>query len=249
MFYCTTQQRLIIAIIIKQSRGSSGSTVFDCGLDDLGSVPDRSRGFFFKPLRPDRLWGPPSLLSNGYQGRPLPGGKERPGRDADHCSSNPEPKRHKARGSNPGSAIHQRKYYNLSCYFTILAIVLFHLARKDFTKKGSSRFRTPAGAINLTVAGFKTFFLTLKFSRTEKYQVTHSCLGETWENQAQVHMGRGLRFFNPPLPLRQFGFALVEGRRGTWKLWSGGTLQNPTVVGPQKQNRVDVSSRAVEIIT
>ena len=30
---------------------------------------------------PDRLWGPPSLLYNGY--RVFPGGKERPGRDAD----------------------------------------------------------------------------------------------------------------------------------------------------------------------
>jgi hypothetical protein len=58
------------------------------------------------------------------------------------------------------------------------------LAAKEFTKKGSIRFRTPAGAINLTVAGFKTFFLNLKFARTEKYQVTLSSLGEICENQA-----------------------------------------------------------------
>ena len=32
--------------------------------------------------RPDRPWGPPSLLYNGYQ--VFPGGKVRPGRDADH---------------------------------------------------------------------------------------------------------------------------------------------------------------------
>jgi len=31
--------------------------------------------------RPDRPWGPPSLLYNGY--RLFPGGKERPGRDTD----------------------------------------------------------------------------------------------------------------------------------------------------------------------
>ena len=30
---------------------------------------------------PDRSWGPPSLLHNGY--RVFPGGKERPGRDSD----------------------------------------------------------------------------------------------------------------------------------------------------------------------
>ena len=36
---------------------------------------------------PDRPWGPPSLLYNWY--RVFPGGKERPGRDADpsHLSS------------------------------------------------------------------------------------------------------------------------------------------------------------------
>ena len=32
--------------------------------------------------RPDRPWGPPSLLYNGY--RVFPVGKVRPGRDADH---------------------------------------------------------------------------------------------------------------------------------------------------------------------
>jgi hypothetical protein len=58
------------------SRSSSGSTVSDYGLDDRGSIPYRGRGFFFLLLRPDRLWGPPS---------PFPGGKVRPGRDADHA--------------------------------------------------------------------------------------------------------------------------------------------------------------------
>ena len=33
-------------------------------------------------VRPDRPWGPHSLLYNGY--RVFPGGKERPGRAADH---------------------------------------------------------------------------------------------------------------------------------------------------------------------
>ena len=37
-------------------------------------------GKIFRPC-PDRSWGPPSLLYNGY--RVFPGGKERAGRDAD----------------------------------------------------------------------------------------------------------------------------------------------------------------------
>jgi len=33
------------------------------------SCPDRGWELFSSPPRPDRLWGPPSLLSNVYQGR------------------------------------------------------------------------------------------------------------------------------------------------------------------------------------
>jgi hypothetical protein len=50
-----------VTICKNRSRGSSGSIVSDYGLDDRGSIPGRGRGFFSQPLRPDRLWGPPSL--------------------------------------------------------------------------------------------------------------------------------------------------------------------------------------------
>jgi hypothetical protein len=45
--------------------------------------PAEAKGFFFYPLCPDRLWGPPSLLYNGCRG-PFPRAKARPGRNADH---------------------------------------------------------------------------------------------------------------------------------------------------------------------
>ena len=48
------------------------------GLDRPGSSP--GGGEIFRTC-PDRPWGPPSLLYNGY--RAFSGGKERPGRDAD----------------------------------------------------------------------------------------------------------------------------------------------------------------------
>ena len=48
------------------------------GLDDLGIESRWGRDF---PHLSRRQWGPPSLLYNGY--RVFPGGKERPGRDAD----------------------------------------------------------------------------------------------------------------------------------------------------------------------
>jgi hypothetical protein len=36
--------------------------------DDQGLISSRDRDFFSLRPRPDRLWGPPSLLSNGYRG-------------------------------------------------------------------------------------------------------------------------------------------------------------------------------------
>jgi hypothetical protein len=69
------------------SRVSSGSIVSDYGLDDRAIRVRSPAGAkdFSCSLCPDRLWGPPSLLYNGYRG-PFPGGKARPGRDADHST-------------------------------------------------------------------------------------------------------------------------------------------------------------------
>jgi hypothetical protein len=61
--------------------------VSDYGLDDR-AIEVRSlaeaKGFILYHLCPDRLWGPPSLLYNGYRGVLSPGVKARPRRDADH---------------------------------------------------------------------------------------------------------------------------------------------------------------------
>ena len=64
--------------------GSSVGIATDYGLDGPG-IESRWARF---SARPDRPWGPPSLLYKGY--RAFPGGKVQPGRAADHsppCSS------------------------------------------------------------------------------------------------------------------------------------------------------------------
>ena len=58
--------------------GSSVDISTGYGLDGPGI--ESRWGEVFRTC-PDRPWGPPSLLYNGY--RVFPGGKERPGRDAD----------------------------------------------------------------------------------------------------------------------------------------------------------------------
>ena len=58
--------------------GTSVGIATGYGLDGPG-IESRWASF---TVRPDRPWGPPSLLYNAY--RVFPGGKERPGRDADH---------------------------------------------------------------------------------------------------------------------------------------------------------------------
>jgi hypothetical protein len=60
--------------------------VSDYGLDDRAirvRSPAGEKDFSSILLCPDRLWGPPSLLYNGYRGS-FPGDKARPGRDADN---------------------------------------------------------------------------------------------------------------------------------------------------------------------
>jgi hypothetical protein len=59
--------------------GSSVGIATDCGLDGPGI--EFRWGEIFRTC-PDRPWGPPSLLYNGY--RVFPGGKVRLGRAADH---------------------------------------------------------------------------------------------------------------------------------------------------------------------
>jgi hypothetical protein len=52
---------------INRSQDSSVSIGMGYGLDGLGSIPGRGKRFLSSPLCQKRLWGPPSLLSNGYQ--------------------------------------------------------------------------------------------------------------------------------------------------------------------------------------
>jgi hypothetical protein len=52
-------------------------------LDNPGSEPRQGRIFYLQK-RPDRLWGPPSLLFNGYRGSFT--GLKRPGREAGHST-------------------------------------------------------------------------------------------------------------------------------------------------------------------
>jgi hypothetical protein len=72
-------------ILIFESWDSAVGIVTGCGLDDQGvrvQVPVEAR-IFTSPCHPDRLWGPFSLLSNGYWGALSPGVK-RLGRKADN---------------------------------------------------------------------------------------------------------------------------------------------------------------------
>jgi hypothetical protein len=52
-------------------------------LEFYGSISGGAWKFFSSPPRPERLWGSPSLISNGYQGA-LSLGVKRLGREADH---------------------------------------------------------------------------------------------------------------------------------------------------------------------
>jgi len=73
---------------ISANSSISPATVYTCEVSSLTSciyivtVRDRIPVWTRFSARPDRPWGPPCLLLNGY--RVFPGGKVRPGRAADH---------------------------------------------------------------------------------------------------------------------------------------------------------------------
>jgi hypothetical protein len=69
---------------VLKSRDSVVGIATGYGLDDLGVGVRVPVGSIIFPgrRRPNLLWGPPSLLSNGYRG--LSPGVKRPGRESDH---------------------------------------------------------------------------------------------------------------------------------------------------------------------
>ena len=73
-FFCSCENTLLVS----HGPGNSVGIATDYGLDGQGIESGETRF----SARPDRTWGPPRLLYNGY--RVFPGGKVRPGRAADH---------------------------------------------------------------------------------------------------------------------------------------------------------------------
>jgi hypothetical protein len=65
------------------SRGSSGSIVYDYGLEDRGSIPDRAEDFSSSLCVQTGSEAHPASYPMGTGG-PFPGGKARHGRAADH---------------------------------------------------------------------------------------------------------------------------------------------------------------------
>ena len=131
------------------------------GLDGTG-IESRT-GEIFRNC-PDRPWGPPSLLYNGY--RVFPGGKERPGRDADH--------------SPPSSAVVMKGYSYTSIppmgrtactdpqclYKGALIIIIIIITMRGSNLGGGEIFRKrpdrPWGPPSLLYNGYRVYFPGVK---------------------------------------------------------------------------------------
>jgi hypothetical protein len=70
-------------MLFMQSRRSSVSIVSDYGLDDRGSIPTEAQDFNSSLCIQTGSGAHPAYYPMGTGG-PFPGGKARPGRDADH---------------------------------------------------------------------------------------------------------------------------------------------------------------------
>jgi hypothetical protein len=80
---CFLDANIILSTVLPRSRGSSVSVGSDYGLDDRGSISDRGRGFFLSLSVQTGSGAHPTFCPMGTWG-PFPGGKARPGLDADH---------------------------------------------------------------------------------------------------------------------------------------------------------------------
>jgi hypothetical protein len=99
-------QEIIIKLywIINGSRGSSGSIVADYGLDDRGSI--QTEDFSSSLCVQTGSGAHPASYAMGTGG-PFPGGKARPGRDADHSPpSSSEVKNEKEKTSSTPKRLH-----------------------------------------------------------------------------------------------------------------------------------------------
>jgi hypothetical protein len=71
LYHITLNIKIASFILVLWSYDSSVGIALGYGMDDWGSRVRFTAGvweFFSSPPRPERLWGPPNLLSNGYQG-------------------------------------------------------------------------------------------------------------------------------------------------------------------------------------
>jgi hypothetical protein len=57
-----------LCVCVRARQESSVGIATEYGPDGPRSIPGNGKRFFFTLRRQDRLWGPPSLLSNGYRG-------------------------------------------------------------------------------------------------------------------------------------------------------------------------------------
>jgi len=67
MFNTSDKESISCEICINLTKAGIAHSVLSYELDEPFSIPGRSRELVSWPPRPNRFWGPPSLLSDGYQ--------------------------------------------------------------------------------------------------------------------------------------------------------------------------------------
>ena len=87
-----------------------------------GFHPGRSRKFISSPKRPDRFWGPPSFLLNGYRG--LFFGANRPRRENLSSASSSEVKKEWSRTSTRHIWLHGVDWSCLHSLITFICLIL-----------------------------------------------------------------------------------------------------------------------------
>jgi hypothetical protein len=176
----------VFFIYLAIEAGVAQSVLSDYRQDDRGWIPERGKNIFLRPLLPDQLWCPLSLLSNGNRGA-FPGSRARQGSDTGHSPpSSAEVKNESELYTFPSWRLHGGSVTALILLYFVYLRILREECNLSWTQFGiiiEANYCTGLNKVNMHVnwqVRSLQFLITL--CRQQKLTVTISSFDHYWHD-------------------------------------------------------------------